>query len=219
MGGHGAVARIRGGPRGLRQEGGTRSTHFMGSPDDPHRDQRRPERVHEGRERPYIISQLLTSIPQHLNLSLGRRVGDREPANLAVRFPRRPRRGALPPPAQAVLPQVPQDPLPRRGRADHRVGRSVLESGGEWIAGSAFIWRADNTLGGRTKTVQPPVLLDFLQRSGSRILRRSSVGYERLPNRLSVGYGLPDQRTRNFPFAEAGCCWPRTHTAARERTP
>jgi len=40
--------------------------------------------VHERRQRPYVIGQLLTAIPQRLNLRLGGRIGDREPTDCAV---------------------------------------------------------------------------------------------------------------------------------------
>ena len=43
-------------------------------------------------ERPDVIGQFLAGIAQSLNLGLGGRIGDGEPANLAVRAPERDRR-------------------------------------------------------------------------------------------------------------------------------
>jgi hypothetical protein len=41
--------------------------------------------VNERRQRPHVIGQFLALVAQRLNLGLGRRIGDREPANLGVR--------------------------------------------------------------------------------------------------------------------------------------
>jgi hypothetical protein len=41
----------------------------------PHRHQPHLQRMHERRQRPYVIGQLLALVAQRLNLGLGRRIG------------------------------------------------------------------------------------------------------------------------------------------------
>ena len=43
-----------------------------------------PQRLHERRERPHVICQLLTGIPRRLELGLGGWIGDGEPGDLAI---------------------------------------------------------------------------------------------------------------------------------------
>ena len=51
----------------------------------PRADKRPPQDVRQRRKRPHVIGQLLASVAEHLDLPLGRRIGDHQPADFPVR--------------------------------------------------------------------------------------------------------------------------------------
>jgi hypothetical protein len=51
-----------------------------------------PQGVQQPRRHPHVIGQFFSLVPQDLNLGLGRRLGNRQAANLAVCVPERHRR-------------------------------------------------------------------------------------------------------------------------------
>ena len=60
--------------------------------DHPRPDHRRPQRVHERRERPHVVGQFLAFAPQDLDLGLGVGGADGEASDLTVGVAQRDRR-------------------------------------------------------------------------------------------------------------------------------
>jgi len=61
--------------------------------DEPLRQQGTPQRVDQGREVAEVIGEFVALVPQRLNLGLGRRIRNREPADLPIDVAQR--RGCL----------------------------------------------------------------------------------------------------------------------------